>query len=293
MSRCNVWRMRINLDPTLIRTMVAIVDTGSFARAGAMLNLTQPTVSLQIRRLEQELDEVLFRRKGRQMVLTAQGELLVTYARRLLALNNEAITALKRTAIEGTLRIGAPEDLSQEILPIVLRRFVEDHPKVSLYVRSAPNRQLIAAVDSADLDLALAFSPDEIAGALMLRRYPVKWIAATNFRLPPDAPLPLVLFEDPCMFRNMALHALDKEGMPWRVAYTATSVAGLHAAVKAGLGVTARVVVRRSAALKYLGTPERLPTLPKISAWLCRSAANQAVAAEKLVSFLREELNAE
>lgn len=282
--------MYLNLDLGLLRTLVAIADTGGFARAGARLHLTQPTVSLRMRRLEEQLDEVLFRREGRQMVLTAQAELLVTYGRKLLALNDEAAMAVKRTAIEGKLRIGAPDDLLQEILPAVLRRFVQGLPKISLYVRSGRNQDLVAAVNKGDLDLALAFSMEKINGALLLRRYPVRWICGSDFSVTRDSPLSLVLFEPPCMFRELALRALDEAGVPWRVSYTASNVVGLLAAVKAGLGVTGRVVVQRGTAIKVLGKPDRLPALPKIGIWLCRSAASQTPAAEKFHAFLQDEL---
>ena len=282
--------MNPNLDLCLLRTLVAIADTGGFARAGTSLHLTQPTVSLRMRRLEEQLDEVLFQREGRQMVLTAQAELLVTYGRKLLALNDEAAMAVKRTAVEGNLRIGAPEDMSQALLPTVLRRFVQGHPKISLYVRSGRNSDLVAAVSKGDLDLALAFSTNEIDGALPLKRYPVRWICGADFHVTGNSPLPLVLFEPPCMFREFALRALDEAGVPWRVSYTARNVGSLLAAVKAGLGVTGRVVVQKEVAIRVLGRPDRLPTLPKIGIWLCRSPAGQTPAAEKFQAFLQDEL---
>ncbi len=284
--------MSLNLDLGLLRTLVAIADTGGFARAGALLHQTQPTVSLRMRRLEEQLDEVLFRREGRQMMLTSQAELLVAYGRKLLTLNDEAAMAVKRTAIEGNLRIGAPEDMSQAILPTVLKRFVQGHPKISLYVRSGRNSDLVAAVRNGDLDLALAFSTKEIDGALPLKRYPVQWICGSDFSVQGNSPLPLVLFETPCMFREFALHALDKAGVPWRVSYTASNVGSLLAAVKAGLGVTARVVVQREVAMRFLGKIDGLPALPKIDIWLCRSPASQTPAAEKFQTFLKDELAA-
>lgn len=282
--------MHLNLDLGLLRTLVAIVDTGGFARAGVLLHQTQPTVSLRMRRLESLLGEVLFRREGRQMVLTAQAELLVAYARKLLTLNDETTTAVKRTAIEGNLRIGAPEDMSQAILPTVLKRFVQGHPKISLYVRSGRNSDLVAAVKNGDLDLALAYSAKEIEGALMLKRYPVRWICGAEFSVPKNAPLPLVLFESPCMFREFVLHALNEAEVPWRVSYTASSVGSLLAAVKAGLGVSGRVVIQREETMRLLGKPDGLPALPKIDIWLCRSPANQTLAAEKFQAFLQDEL---
>lgn len=282
--------MNLNLDLGLLRTLVAIADTGGFARAGGRLHLTQPTVSLRMRRLEEQLDEVLFRREGRQMVLTAQAELLVLYGRKLLALNDEAATAVKRTAIEGKLRIGAPDDLLGGILPAVLKRFMQEFPKISLYVRSGRNSDLVTAVTKGDLDLVLAWSVGKIDGALLLRRYVVRWICGLGFSVTRDAPLPLVLFESPCMFRESALRALDQAGTPWRVSYTASNVVGLLAAVKAGLGVGAWVLVKREAAIKVLERHDGLPILPKIGVWLCRSPANQTPAAEKLQVFLQDEM---
>ena len=282
--------MNLNLDLGLLRTLVAIADTGGFARAGARLNLTQPTVSLRMRRLQEQIDEVLFRREGRQMVLTAQAELLVLYGRKLLALNDEAATAVKRTAIEGKLRIGAPDDLLAGILPAVLKRFVQEFPKISLYVRSGRNIDLVTAVTKGDLDLVLAWSVGKIDGALLLRRYVARWICGLDFSVTRDAPLPLVLFESPCMFRESALRALDQAGTPWRVSYTASNVVGLLAALKAGLGVGAWVMVKREAAIKVLERHDRLPILPKIGVWLCRSPANQTPAAEKLQAFLQDEM---
>ncbi|MBI3524375.1 MAG: LysR family transcriptional regulator [Betaproteobacteria bacterium] len=283
--------MNMNLDLGLLRTLIAIADTGGFARAGVLLHQTQPTVSLRMRRLEEHLGEVLFQRQGRQMVLTAQAELLITYGRKLLALNDEAAMAVKRTAIEGNLRIGAPEDISQTILPAVLKRFVQGHPKISLYVRSSRNTDLVASVKNGDLDLALAFSPKDVAGATLLKRYPVMWICGAEYSLPTNAPLPLVLFESPCMYREFALRALNDAEASWRVSYTATNVGNLLAAVKADLGVTARVVIQRESAMRYLGKPDGLPVLPEIGIWLCRGPVAQTAAAEKFQEFLQDGLD--
>lgn len=282
--------MQFNLDLCLLRTLIAIADTGGFARAGVRLHLTQAAVSTRMRKLEEQLDEVLFRREGRRMMLTPQAELLAGYGRKLLAMNDEAAMAVKRTAIEGRLRIGAPEDLLQAVLPMVLRRFAQGHPKMSLYVRSGRNSDLVGAVKSGDLDLAMAFSMDDVDGATLLKRYPIRWLRGADFDRVEDVPLPLVLFETPCMFREFALRALEGAGVPWRASYTASSVAGVLAAVKAGLGVTARVAVQRDAAIKIMGRQDELPPLPKIGLWLCLSGASQTPAAEKFKAFLQDEL---
>jgi DNA-binding transcriptional LysR family regulator len=285
----------------LLRALVAIADAGSFAKAADALHLTQAAVSLQIRRLEEQTEQPLFERDGRKMVLTDAGRVLVDYARRILALNLEATHALQGRRIDGTLRLGAPQDIAEDHLPEVLRRFASAYPRVRLEVKIDRNQQLVKSMQKGDYDVAIALAEeafsleDESVGALEKLGTPkMQWLAAqTSVTQDEDEPLPLVLLEPPCIFRTHALAALDEAGVAYRVAYTTSSLSGLRAAVEAGLGVTARMSTRNDDARGIAPyTPEQknkhLPRLKPLKLMLFRKRSDTTPAIDTLADLLAD-----
>lgn len=236
----------------LLRALVAICDAGSFAKAAKSLHLTQAAVSLQIRRLEEQAEQALFERSGRTMVLTDAGRVLMEYARKIIALNLEATHALQGRRIDGTVKLGAPQDIAEDVLPNVLRKFASVYPRVRLEVRIERNQQLMKSIQRGEFDVAAvlneeAFSlEDESIGTLLKIAQPkLQWLGAERaIPLSAGEALPLVLLEPPCIFRTHALAALDAASLKYRVAYTTSSLSGLRAAVEAGLGITARMASR-------------------------------------------------
>ncbi len=275
-----------NLDLELLRTLVAIADCGGFTRAAERLHRTQSTVSLQMKRLEDLVGVSLFRRNGRQMLITESGEILVSYARRLLEINDEAVSALTETAVEGQIRFGSAQAFAEHSLPRMLARFARIHPGVRLEVRVDSNQRLVEAVRSGQLDLALVIQKRG-AGGEYIRRIPLVWLAGAQSDWQNMERLPLVLFENPCPFRDIVLESLERRGEAWRVAYTSPSLPGLLAAVRAGLGITAQTTLSAAPDLRAFAETERLPRLPEVEIALHRNDRSNHAFIEPLARLIR------
>jgi DNA-binding transcriptional LysR family regulator len=219
---------------------------------------------------------------------------VLTYARRILDLNDQAVAAVRGRAIEGTVRFGLPADFAETWLPAALARFNDAHPSVRIEATVDRNRRLLECVDKGELDLVLALDNPARADAQDLGTLPLAWIGMPSNRpaLQPGEPVPLVMFEAPCFFRKRAIAALDRAGMPWRIAFTSTSLHGLWAAVEAGLGVTLRTTVGLPDRLAELNLTEALLPAPEPPLKACLHDAGRALvpAAVQLRSIVVETL---
>jgi len=270
---------RITFDLDVLRTFVTGVDLGSFAKAADRLGRSTSAVSAQLKKLEDQLGMPVLRKEGRGMVTTSAGEALLGYARRLLELNDEAATAVRGAELAGSVRLGMQEDFGEHTLTEVLGRFARVHPKLRIEARVARNADLMAQMAAGRLELALAWSDAATASpvearATELARMPMRWIGAAGGGAWPawsghGEPLPLVMMEAPCTMRSAALHALDRAGIPWRIAFSSPSLGGVWAAVAAGLGVTVRTPLGLPPGLQALEQPG-LPPLPVIGLRLHR-----------------------
>lgn len=249
------------LDPDLLRTFVAIAETGRFGRAAERVGRSQSAVSLQIKRLEDVTGQALFRKSGRLMELTPSGEKLLGYARRLLALNAEAMDAIAEDALTGAVRFGMVQDFADTHLPDVLGRFASAYPSVRLDVRVARNVDLHAMFAKGDLDVVLLSGPPPAGQARATLVRPMVWIGRPGMRFDGGAPVPLALFEHACPFREAALAALNRQGRAFDVRYTSPSLTGIKAAARAGLGVAVRTACALTPDLAVLGEAEGLPPL--------------------------------
>ena len=235
----------LNLDMDVLRTLAAVQQLGSFNRAADHIGRSQSAVSQQVSKLEAQLGEPLFRKQGRHMVLTDAGEIVLSYARRILDLNDEAVAIIRGRAVEGSVRFGLPADFAETWLPAALGQFKRTHPAVRIAAVVGRNRQLLEMLDKDELDLVLAIGSDTRSDAKVLATQPLVWIgpASSNGAWTQGEPVPLVVYEAPCFFRQRAQAALDRVGVSWRIAFTSQSLHGLWAAVEAGLGVTLRTAI--------------------------------------------------
>ncbi|PTS74896.1 LysR family transcriptional regulator [Aeromonas sp. HMWF036] len=224
------------LDPLLLRSFVAIIDTGSFTRAGERVHLTQSTISQQIRRLEQQLGCPLLDRSGRQVVATAEGEKLLGLARRILALLAQA----EEQVTEGSvaLSLGVPEDFAAGAITPVLAAFARDYPEVRLEVQSGLSHEIWQRFEAGELDLALVKQTRGQGSPLACWREPLVWVDSRDWPARERDPLPLVVFPSEGLYRRQMTEALDGLGRRWRIAYVSASLASLQGAVSAGIGVS-------------------------------------------------------
>lgn len=273
---------RIIFDLDLLRSFVTGVELGSFAKAAERLGRSTSAVSAQMKKLEEQVGAPILRKAGRGMVPTAAGETLLGYARRLLELNDEAATAVRGVELAGKVRLGMQADFGERILTDVLGRFARAHPNVMIEATVARNAELLDQMAGGRLDLALAWdggaAPYPTPHAQAVARLPMRWIGARESDpesiVDAGEPLPLVVFGAPCLMRAAAIAALDRAGIPWRIAFTSLSLGGVWAAVAAGLGVTVRTGIGLPAGLHALEPADAgLPPLPEVDLMLYRAEA--------------------
>jgi DNA-binding transcriptional LysR family regulator len=283
---------RITFDLDVLRSFTLGVELGSFAKAAERLGRSTSAVSAQLKKLEEQVGAPVLRKSGRNMVPTPTGEVLIAYARRLLELNDEASHAVNGTDLEGALRLGVAEDFAEALLANVLGSFARAHPRVRVEARIARNVELIDQIERGKLDLALAWDVGRpTAHARRVGSSSMCWIGSPMLALPQelrDEPVPLAVMEAPCLMRTAAIGALDKAGIPWRIAFSSPSLGGVWAAVEAGLGVTVRT---RAVVPPGLDVRSGLPRLPQVRLNIHRSEAEPSPAARRLEALLMSQLS--
>lgn len=282
----------------VLRTFVTGFELGSFAKAAERLGRSQSAISTQLRRLEEQAGQKLVCRSGRGLALTTAGESLLSYARRLLELNDEAVESLRGADVEGWARLGLPQDFAEHWLPPVLQRFSRAHPKVRMEVQVDRSASLIDKTRTGELDLALAWGDgSELPHADRIAAFPMRWIGRRDWpgvaALGGDS-LPLAAFSPPCHFRSAAIEALDAAGLPWRLAFTTPSLSGLWAGVEGGLGLTVRSTENIPDTLVILDHRKTgLPALPSTPLALYRTDAEPTGTVRRLAAILIDTLRAD
>ena len=227
-----------------------------------------------MQRLEQLVGKELFARHGRNKLLTEHGIQLLGYARKILRFNDEACMSLMFSNLQGVLTLGASDESADTILPFLLNRISSVYPKLALDVSVKRNAFMVEMLKENEVDLVVTTHRPGQYDCLTLRTSPTHWYCAAEYVLQKGEPIPLVLLDDPSPFRDMVLTALNEARIPWRLAYVASTLPAVRAAVKAGLGVTARPVEMMSPDLRVLGQSEGLPSLPDTEYLLCHNAAS-------------------
>lgn len=249
------------LDSELLRSFLAIARSGSITRAARTLNRTQSAVSVQVKQLETRLGVALFERQARGVKLTSAGERLLGESSRILAALDKLALEFRGDAVEGPVAVGIPEEYGGTMLPAILGGFARAHPDVQVSVQCAFSTGFPAAVADGHLDLAVYLDSPEDGGGEFLMSEETVWAASRELSVLPDAPLPLVLFDRSCWWRDVALGALDRAGRPYRISFTSESVAGVAAAVAAGLGVAVLAQSSLGPTMRALGPADGLPAL--------------------------------
>lgn len=274
-------KLPVSLDTDALRSFVMGIESGSFALAAKHLCRSTSAVSAQLKKLEQQCGATLVIKSGRHLVLTTSGEMLISYARRLLALNDEAQLAIKGELLQGEVRLGMQEDFGESIMPEILGKFSQQHPGLRLSAQVDRNQALLNGMAQNKLDLALLWQPEQdVPDSQLVGQCQLEWIHheerdISSFQMRGE-PLPLVMFDAPCLLRSRAISALDKAGIAWRIAFTCHSLSGIWAGVQAGLGVTVRTRIGLPSTLQVtdsLPSPGRLG----ISVWQRSQPANEAL----------------
>jgi DNA-binding transcriptional LysR family regulator len=280
------------LDTDQLRSFLAIVDEGSFTRAGERVHKTQSAVSMHIRRLEEQLGCALFVKQGRGARLTAEGEQLVEYARRILREEAGALAALSRKGLRGTVRFGVPDDYAEAYLSRILLRFNHRHPLVEIAVACENSIELSALIRAGALDLALVTDFEGLEGFELIREEPLVWVASTKFKPPVGEPLPLALGSPSCIWRRVADEALEGHREGVRSLFVSRNYSAIGAVVRAGLAATVLPEGLVLDGLRTLGADEGLPPLPLTRMGLIHRAGPFTSEAVELAAAVRETIGA-
>lgn len=284
--------MTRTLDLDLLRSFVAVATLGSVSAASARVGRSQSAVSLQMDRLSDMLGFAVLERRGRGVALTPRGAAFLDDARALLDLNDRVLGHHAAGAASEPVRLGFVQDVGEGALQRILARVSALLPGAPLTVQVASTGRLMAGLKAGSLDLAAGFRGESDLPVEDLSREPMEWLGARDLRLPADAPVPLLVFEAPCVFRDAAIAALNAAGRAFRIAFTSPSLPGLLAAVGAGVGVTVRTARARRAdmvSVTGLGTAP----LPCVDFALYGRAESLSPALELAREVMREELQRE
>lgn len=251
------------LDLDVLRTFVAIAETGSFTAAANAVFRTPSAVSMQIKKLEEILGRSVFSRDARSVALTNDGEMLIGYARRLIALNREAVSKFIIPDISGVVRLGSPDDYGERVLPHVLKRFAQTHPAIAVDVVIDQSGNLKRRMADGGLDITLFTVCRSIpAEAEVLLTEPIVWGGAKGGCAHMREPLPLSIWEEGCAWRAAALEALGRAGREYRIAYMSAHTAGQRSAILSDLAVAPLPKSFIGEEIVALGPEEGLPLLP-------------------------------
>lgn len=280
------------LDLAALRVFLAIAETGSITAAADRVHRSAAAVSMQAGKLERAIGRTLLRRLPRGVELTAEGEQLLAYARRIVRLEQEAVSSLVRPALRGTVRIGTPDDYAHCFLPDLLARFNEHEPDIAIEVHCQASQILLQELRDGNLDLAVITQTGDEPEGEVLHHEPVVFAGTQGFRHFHDLPVSLALWLPGCPIRTMALKALDNAGIAYRIAYTSPSNAALQAAVLAGLAVGAMARSTLTPDMKVLEQADGFPSAGHIRLALHRrpdfSSAVVEELARHIVSWFRD-----
>jgi DNA-binding transcriptional LysR family regulator len=279
--------MRLPLDSDLLRMFVAIADSGNVTRAAGDIGRTQSAVSLQLKRLEENVGKPLFNRGPRGVTLTEGGNQLLPYARRIVGLMDETTAAMRRKPLDGLVRIGIPEEYGHTVLPRALAAFAESHPSVDVTVLCGYTAQQMAALENDALDLAVVFDWSAQVHGEVLFVDPTVWVTSDAHRLHERNPIPIGVYGRSNWCREFAIRSLEQHSLPYRIAYTCDTSGGLKIAVTAGLGIAPLSRSNIPADCRELTVDDGFPPIDSSRVVLRRNAHHSSPAVESMAELIR------
>lgn len=278
--------MARNLDLTALRAFAVTADMGGVTRAAGFLNLTQSAVSMQIKRLEENLGRPFFFRSAKKLILTPEGEQLLTYARRMLALNDEVLARLTDAAFEGELRLGVPHDIVYPAIPDILKTMAQRYPRLRINLTSSFSVLMKEALARGELDVILTTEEEPGPGGEALSCNELVWVGATGGTAWQNRPLRLG-FEESCRFRAIAVARLDAQAIPWEMGFFGRSNEAVQAMITADLALTARMKGRYPDSCAVVPAHADLPDLGNVTICLYDAGVQNGPVVEDLKELLR------
>ncbi|MFT6220625.1 MAG: DNA-binding transcriptional LysR family regulator [Candidatus Endobugula sp.] len=283
-----------NIPTELLRTYVTVVELDGFTQAAELLGRTQPAISLQIKRLETLLGQTLLVRLGQRVEQSHSGKTIYSYAKRILALNDEALTQFMTTAVKGNVHFGVPSEFATTILPKIVRHFSEAYPDISLEVTSALSQELLERQKSREYgnyDLILASHYAPIDGGELIKNDDLVWLSSENHDVHLQDPLPLIVAPDGCRYRERAIEVLNANNRAFRIVYTNSDIGGIEAALNEGLGVTVLTKSTAPEHLRQLRPSDKLPKLGTIGISLISQSQGVNKATQYLIDYVKASLS--
>lgn len=275
-----------NLPIDLLRTFVSVSDVGGFTSAGELLGRTQPTVSLQVKRLEGLLNQTLLYRNGSRVSLTTAGEDIYQYAQKILSLNDEAVGLYANDGLTGHINLGIPSEFATTLLPKVISRFSRTYPNVTIEVTCALSKELLTGHGRDKYDLILALYDDyEEAGGSLIQVDELVWVTNKSHDNHKKPVMSLVVAPNGCIYRNRGIKVLDELDLPWQVVYTIPDLTGILSAINEGIGVTvlAKSVVPSS--LDIVRSSDKFPALGSVGISLVKANRRPIEAVDRLAEY--------
>ena len=273
-------------DPVLLRTFVAVAETGSFTQAGHVLALSQPTVSQHVRKLETAAGRILVARDTRTVALTDNGEAMLGFARSILAAQDEAMSYFTGSAMRGRLRFGSADDLALTELPQILREFRRVHPQIDLSLTVGQSAALVKRLQAGQFDLVYVKQEPGLPTGHLVRRDRHIWVSHEDTRVDLDAPVPLIAYPAPSHSRAAAIQTLESVGRNWRITCNVRDVNGALAAVRAGIGIAVLPQAMVPADLVPASPTLGLPQLGEIDFTLLTNPRSAGGPVEALVAAI-------
>lgn len=283
--------MAAPLDLDQLHTFATIADMGSFTRAAEEVHRTQSAVSMQMRRLEERIGKPLFEKDGRANRLTEEGERLLTYARRLLRLNRETLAAFDDATLEGSIRIGTPDDYADRFLPEIMARFGRSNPRVELSVVCEPTVNLVDQMKRGQLDIAIVTHSNERSMSEVVRREPLLWVTSANHSIHEEAVLPLSVGRNTCLWRRSAIDVLDRMGRDYRILISSWSATVQIATVLSGQAVSVLPECALRPGMRILGEADGFGSLPDVRIGIMRAHTSQPEIVDALARHIAESLD--
>lgn len=279
-----------DLDISLLKSFVAVVDTGSLTAAGRRVGRSQPAITHQLKRLEAAVGRTLFIENKR--ALTPDGEILLGYARKLINMNEEIRSRFSMPGLAGHVILGIPDLYAVYLLPQLLARFARAHPDVEIEMRCMRSIYLEEALARQEIDIALLTVQPHFIEPVVVRREPLVWVASPDAYPEQGRVLPLALLPAGSVIRQFMMDGLTSHGLSWTTAATSESIAGLKAAVLAGLAVSAFPACAATGDLRRLTLKDGLPPLSPVQLVLQQRPEGITAPANNLARYIATELNA-
>lgn len=281
-----------SLDTDQLRTFLAVEQTLSFTQASEIVHKTQSAVSMQIKKLEENIGKSLFHRLGRSIELTSDGHKLVGYAREIIEASNRAMAAFDEEALRGNVYLGTADDYAERFLPTILAGFSESNPLVEVSVVCENTYGLRQRIKAGELDVAIVTHNEAREHSELIRREPLLWVTSARHNTHLLDPLPLALGSPHCIWREAAIGALEDQGRKFRMLYTSFSATVVGSAVLAGLAVSVQPESALRPGMRVLTERDGFPALQDAEIGLLRGRREKSAVTEALISHIRSSLDA-